>query len=63
MWLQAQYRAQSGAEQIAKTHSSTLFHSQDMWPHLLLLLLQQLYPDQAQWQEGTLLPSLFPEVQ
>ena len=36
---------------------------QDMRPHLLLLLLQQLCREQARWQEGALLPGLLPEAE
>lgn len=63
----AEHRAQLGAEQATKPmahcpHSLRLFGPQDMWPHLLLLLLQQLR-HKARWQKGALLSGLLPEAQ
>lgn len=45
-----------------RPHSLCPSGPQGVWPRVLLLLLQQLRRDEAQWQEGALLPSLLPEA-
>lgn len=61
----ARFRSQAGHSRplVQRPQGPCLCRPQGMRPHLLLLLLQQLRCEQAQRQEGALLPGLLPEAE